>query len=76
MKFVNQRVLYSIVFYILVVMLIFVAKPPLMFDSTGQFKDFGIGTHKTLFSFGVLITSVALVSFYIFALIDLVFGGK
>jgi hypothetical protein len=56
-------------------MLIFVAKPSLMFDShTGQFKNFGIGeTQKTLFSFGVLVVVVALLSFYVFAMIDLIF---
>jgi len=73
MNFVNKRVLYSILFYILIVMLIFVAKPPLMFDNRGQFKNFGFGSNKTLFSFGVLITAIALVSFYVFAVIDLIF---
>lgn len=74
MKFVNQRVIYSAVFYVLIVMLIFVAKPSLMFDQNGQFKSFGIGTgQKTLFSFGVLVATVALLSFYLFAMIDLVF---
>jgi hypothetical protein len=48
-----------------------------MFDRQQQFKNFGIGgSEKTLFSFGVLISIVALISFYLFAVIDLVFGSK
>ena len=62
-------------FYILIVTLIFIAKPSLVFDKQQQLKHFGIGgTQKTLFSFGVLVIIVALVSFYLFALIDLIFA--
>jgi hypothetical protein len=64
-------------FYVLVVILIFIAKPSLMFDRQQQFKNFGIGgSEKTLFSFGVLVSIVALVSFYLFAVIDLMFGSQ
>jgi hypothetical protein len=73
MNFVNQRTIYSGVFYLLVVALIFVAKPPLMFDRDGEFKNFGIGSQKTLFSFGVLVVTIAMLSFYVFAMIDLIF---
>ena len=77
MKLVSQRVIYSIMFYVLVVILIFIAKPSLMFDRQQQFKNFGIGgSEKTLFSFGVLVSIVALVSFYLFAVIDLMFGSQ
>ncbi len=69
--------IYSIMFYVLVVILIFIAKPSLMFDRQQQFKNFGIGgSEKTLFSFGVLVSIVALVSFYLFAVIDLMFGSQ
>ena len=74
MNFVNQRTIYSGMFYLLIVCLIFVSKPPLMFDRNGEFKNFGIGSQKTLFSFGVLTVVVALFAFYVFAMIDLVFG--
>ena len=76
MNFVNQRTIYSALFYLLVVGLIFVSKPPLMFDGDGQFKNFGIGTQKTLFSFGVLTVVIALLAYYVFAMIDLIFGNK
>lgn len=74
MKFLNQRVIYSIMFYALIVSLLFVAKPTLMFDRAGNFKSFGIGGSKTVFSFGIFVTVTAMVSFYMFTIIDLVFG--
>jgi hypothetical protein len=63
--------MYSIFFYVLILLLLFVAKPPIVFDKDGYFKDFGIGgTNNTLFSFGVFTVALAVLSFYIFAIID------
>ena len=74
MRFVNCRVIYSILFYILLVVLLFVAKPSLIFNDAGNIKQFGIdgsrNSRKTLFSFGVFTVSLALLSFYLFALVD------
>jgi hypothetical protein len=66
--------MYSVLFYSLVVVLLFVAKPPVMFDKDASVKLFGIGNNKTVFSFGVFVTVAAMLSFYIFAMIDLVFA--
>jgi len=74
MNFVNQRTIYSGLFYLLIVTFLFVSKPSLVFDQDGEIKPFGIGTQKTLFSFGVLVIVIALLSFYVFAMIDLVFA--
>lgn len=73
MSFVNHRTLYSISFYILSIMLLFIAKPKFIFDEHQLFKPFGIGYNKTLFSFGVFTVVLAMVSFYIFAIIDAIF---
>jgi hypothetical protein len=78
MKFLNSRVLYSLLFYVMAIMLIIVAKPDLMFSSNGEIKSFGVGVKhngepKTIFSFGVFVIVLAIVSFYVFALIDVVF---
>ena len=73
MKFLNQLVIYTIMFYTLIGSLLFAAKPSLMFDRQGNFKSFGIGKSKTLFSFGILVTVAAMVSFYLFTIIDIVF---
>ena len=53
--------------------LIVLAKPTLMFEPNGSLKPFGIGEDKTMFSFGVFTVVLAILSFYVFCLIDLVF---
>lgn len=76
MKFVNNRVQYSILAYVLLVSLIVVSKPPILFDKNGEVKPFGIGENKTIFSLGVLVVSLSILVFYIFAVIDIVFANK
>lgn len=70
---INSRVVYSVLFYLLLMTLIFVSKPSIMFDERGDIKHFGIGDTKTMFSFGVLTVVIAVLSFYTFCIIDLVF---
>lgn len=73
----NLRVLYSIIFYVLIIVLLYVAKPPFVFDENGNLKHFGIGPTDTMFSFGVFTVVLAFLSFYIFAIIDIIFdNGK
>ncbi len=68
-----QRVVYSLLFYVLALCLIIVAKPSFMFDSTSKEpKPFGVGEGKSLYSLGVVTVTLAIVSFYIFALIDMI----
>ena len=74
MKLINTRVVYSVLFFILLIVLIIIAKPTVMFDANGDVKQFGIGDEKTMFSFGVFTVVLAILSFYVFCLIDLVFG--
>ena len=71
---INTRIVYSILFYILLMVLIILAKPSVMFDNDGNIKIFGTGDDKTLFSFGVFSVIVAIISFYIFSMIDLIFS--
>ena len=68
-----QRVVYSLLFYSLALCLLIVAKPPLIFDrETKEPLPFGVGEGKTLYSLGVITVALAVVSFYIFALIDMI----
>lgn len=73
MNYLNTRVIYSILFYILLIILIILAKPSVMFESNGTIKIFGIGDDKTMFSMGVFTVILAILSFYIFCMIDLIF---
>jgi hypothetical protein len=69
----NTRLLYAIVFFVLLIALLFTTKPTLIFKEDGSLKPYGIGDDKTMFSFGVFTVVLAILSFYFFCIIDLVF---
>ena len=71
--YINTRIVYSILFYILLIVLIVLTKPSIIFEPNDNLKPFGIGEDKTMFSFGVFTVVLAILSFYVFCLIDLVF---
>lgn len=75
-KFINSRIVYSLLFYVLTILLLIVSKPSLMFTPDGDIRPFGVGgDDRTIFSFGVFIIVLAIISFYIFSIIDLVFNS-
>ena len=74
MVFVSSRIVYAVLFYILLIVLIIVSKPSIMFDEYGDIKQFGIGDDKTMFSLGVFSVILALISFYVFCLVDMIFA--
>lgn len=74
MKLLNGRVIYSLLFFGLLMMLIFVAKPAQLFSAAGEVKPYGVGEGKTVISLGVLTVVSAICSFYIFALLDVIFA--
>lgn len=74
MKLLNGRVIYSLLFFGLLMMLIYVAKPSQLFSPDGNAKPYGIGEDKTVISLGVLTVVSAICSFYIFALLDVIFA--
>ena len=67
---VNNRLLYAVIFYILVITLVYLSRTPLIFDAEGRLKQFGVGKNKTPYSFGILVGTGAIISFYIMLLID------
>lgn len=73
MSYLNSRIIYSILFYVLLMILIVITKPNIMFEDDGNIKSFGIGDDKTMFSFGLFAILLAIISFYIFCMIDLIF---
>jgi hypothetical protein len=52
------------------------SKPSVMFEENGELKHFGMGNDKTLFSFGIFTVVLAVVSFYLFTLLDIIFKNK
>jgi hypothetical protein len=72
----NHRTIYSSLFYVLAIILVILAKPTLIFNEDGLVKQFGIGTEKTIISLGVMNGVLALFSFYVFTMIDIIFTPK
>lgn len=74
-KLINHRSIYSVMFYVLVIVLIIVVKPSWLFHENGQVKGFGLGSNDTVFSLGVIVVALAIVAYYTFALIDILFAA-
>ena len=70
----QSRVIYSIIFYILTMVLIITLKPKIMFTKEGKIKKFGVNKYETIYSLGVFCVVSAILTFYIFCLIDLIFS--
>lgn len=70
-KFMSSRVIYSILFYVMVSSLVYMTKPIIAFDPQGNIKPFGIGDGKTVFSLGTIVSGLSIICFYVFCLIDM-----
>ena len=68
------RVLYSSVFFVLIMCLVFVSKPRLLFEKDGEVRAFGVGEGRTMLSLAVVTVVAAVLSMFTFSLIDLVYG--
>lgn len=72
----NSRVIYSVVFFILLIILLYMSKSSIFFEKDGELKTFGLGPDRTLFSFGIITVVIAIASFYLFCIIDLIFNDR
>jgi hypothetical protein len=70
----TNRIVYSILFFILSMILVNLLKPKVMFKNDETLKSFGINKSETVFSLGVFTTLSSVVSFYFFCMIDLIFS--
>lgn len=69
-----SRVVYSSLFFVLIMALVLIAKPPWIFTSDGVAKPFGVGGQRTIVPLGVVTVLTAVLSMYTFTLIDTVYG--
>lgn len=76
MAFITGRIVYAVLFYVLLVILLVIAKPSVMFEPDGSIKQFGVGEDKTMFSVGVFSVVLAVVSYYVFCIVDMVFAKR
>lgn len=71
---INGRIVYSILLFVLLMLLMYCMKPSMMFKRDDAIKPFGINKNQTIMSLGVFTIVCAIVSFYLFAMIDLIFS--
>lgn len=64
-NFINARFGYSLIVYIIIVTIVFIAKPSVIFKDEYTLLPFGTGNTSTIVSLGVVITLAALFSFYL-----------
>lgn len=74
-QLINHRSVYSVLFYVLLIVLIIVMRPAWLFHENGQVKTFGLGCQQTVFSLGVIVVALAIVAYYVFAMIDILFAA-
>ena len=74
MQYLNSRISYSITLYVLIMILVFTMKPKFIFNDDGSIKSYGVNNdEKTIYSLGVISISAAIVAFYFFCIVDIVF---
>lgn len=71
---INGRIIYSVLFFSLLMILIYITKPRIMFKKNDRIKNFGLSKSETIFSLGVFTTISSILSFYFFCLIDMIFS--
>ena len=68
------RISYSVLVFVLSMILLFLTKPSIAFNNEGKLRKFGVNDKgSTIYSVGVLTTSLAIVTFYLFCVIDIIF---
>lgn len=67
-----SRTWYSAALYVIIVVTVLAAKPKFAFNEDGTLKDFGTGDQRSVFNFGVITGTSAVISSMIFAVADVV----
>lgn len=69
-----SRTTYSVMVFVLSMILLFITKPSIAFDKDGHLRKFGVYENgSTIYSVGVLTCCIAIITFYSFCMIDLIF---
>lgn len=66
------RAVYSALFFVLFMALVYVARPAFMFDDKNRPRPFGVEPGSTLFPLGVVTVVAAVASMFLFSIIDMV----
>lgn len=71
---VNGRTIYAVLLFTLLMTLLYIMKPSIMYKDNNEIKPFGINKKETILSLGVITVVCAIMSFYLFAIIDMIFS--
>jgi hypothetical protein len=70
---INSRIIYSTIVYLLIMVIITISKPAMIYDENENLRQFGLGSKNTMFSLGVVTCLTAVLTFFFFCVVDLVF---
>jgi heme/copper-type cytochrome/quinol oxidase subunit 2 len=71
--FIRSRIAFSIVIFILSMILFFIVRPRIAFENDGKPRKFGVERNETIYSLGIFTIISAILTFYVFCVIDLIF---
>ena len=71
--FINKRLILSISFFVLSMLLTITIKPSFLFNSDNSIKEFGLDTNQTIYSLGVFVVTLCIIIFYMFSMVDLMY---
>lgn len=70
--YLTSRILYSALFFVLSMILLFVWKPAVAFDEHKRLKPFGVAEGNSVFSMGVITIALAMTSYILFCLMEII----
>lgn len=68
----TSRTAYACLFFVLVCALAYVTKPAFLFHPDGSLRRLGTRDDESMFSAVVMLSVIAIVSYYVFVMIDVV----
>ena len=73
MSIINSPIKNAIILYLILITIILYFKPTIIFDVNGNLRVFGLSSDKTVFSFCVISIFLAIISYYLFTLLRIIF---
>ena len=70
---IQSRVVYSALSLLLIMFILSMLRPSVMFKRDGTLKEFGFGEDKTLYSLSTFSLVIAILLFYFFSVMDIIF---
>ena len=69
----NRRIVNSVACLVMLMALLLATRPKLVFDEEGHPREFGFGKGQTIYSLGMLSSCAAIVMFYYFSVMDMIY---